>query len=72
MAFRAADQYLKMDQQEDVSAAILAGGWIEGLYLTVQDASKKMDPKVIKRLGEQGHALNNLIALLEQHGNPPA
>lgn len=72
MAFRSADQYLKMDQQEDVSAAILAGGWIEGLYLTVQDTTEKVDPKVIKRLGEQGHTLDNLIALLEQHGNDTA
>lgn len=72
IAFRSADQYLKMDQQEDVSAAILAGGWIEGLYLTVQDATKKVDPKIVKRLGEQGHTLDNLIALLEQHGNDPA
>ncbi|MEO8733861.1 MAG: hypothetical protein ABI373_05985 [Flavobacteriales bacterium] len=69
VAFRSADQYLKMDQQGDVSAAILAGGWIEGLYLTVQDSGKKVDPKIIKRLGEQGHTLNNLIALLEQNGN---
>ncbi len=69
VAFRSADQYLKMDQQGDVSAAILAGGWIEGLYLTVQDSGKKVDPKIIKRLGEQGHTLNNLISLLEQNGN---
>jgi hypothetical protein len=34
-AFRAADQYLKNNQRDDVSALVLAGGWIESLYLTV-------------------------------------
>ncbi|MBK6893760.1 MAG: hypothetical protein IPH00_11665 [Flavobacteriales bacterium] len=34
-AFRAADMYLKNDQRNDVSAGVLAGGWIEGLYLTL-------------------------------------
>jgi hypothetical protein len=67
-AFRSADRYLKTDEQEDVSTAILAGGWIEGLYLTVPDTSGDVDPKVLARLGEQRHTLDNLIVLLQQDG----
>jgi hypothetical protein len=34
-AFRAADQYLKNNQRDDVSALVFAGGWVESLYLTI-------------------------------------
>ena len=70
-AFRAADMYLKNDQQNDVSAAVLAGGWVEGLYLTLGAKGTKVDKKVATRLAEQKHTLDNLVALLEQSGGNP-
>lgn len=66
-AFRAADMYLKNDQRNDVSAGVLAGGWIEGLYLTLGSTGEKVDPKIATRLAEQRHTLDNLIALLGQN-----
>ncbi|MBZ0207133.1 MAG: hypothetical protein K8H89_12470 [Flavobacteriales bacterium] len=64
-AFRAADMYLKNDQRNDVSTGVLAGGWIEGLYLTLGSTGETVNPKITARLAEQRHTLNNLIALLE-------
>lgn len=64
-AFRMADQYLKKNNRDDVSALVLAGGWIEGMYLTLSGTSEKSDASLTNRLGEQRKTLTNLIALLE-------
>lgn len=71
-AYRSADRYLKTDKQEDVSASVLAGGWVEGLYLSLGDATDKLDPKVATRLAEQQNTLTNLIGLLVQADTQPA
>lgn len=65
VAFRAADQYLKNNQRDDVSALVLAGGWIESLYLTVTDPAAAKDQALVNRIGEQKNALNALVELLE-------
>ncbi len=71
-AFRAVDMYLKNDQRNDVSALVLAGGWIESLYLTVGKSDAKLDPRVVDRIAEQRHSLDNLISLLKQGQAPSA
>jgi hypothetical protein len=71
-AFRAADQYLKNDQRNDVSAAVLAGGWVESLYLTLGASTGKLDERVGQRVAEQQHSLQNLITLLESTKASPA
>ncbi len=71
-SFRAVDRYLKNDQRNDVSARVLAGGWVESLYLTLGNQGSKMDPKVAARVAEQRHSLENLIALLQQAEGPSA
>ncbi len=65
-AFRMADQYLKKNNRDDVSALVLTGGWIEGMYLTLSGTSEKSDASLTNRLGEQRKTLTNLIALLER------
>jgi hypothetical protein len=65
-AYLAADRYLKEDRQEDVSAGVLAGGWIESLYLSLGESTDKLDPMVAQRVAEQRIALTNLIGLLQQ------
>jgi len=64
-AFRAADQYLKNNQREDVSALVLTGGWIESLYLTISDPAAAKDAGLMARVGDQKNTLNSLVALLE-------
>ena len=64
-AFRAADQYLKNNERDDVSALVLAGGWIEGMHLTLSSAPK-LTGDLAQRVGEQKRTLTDLISLLEQ------
>lgn len=61
------DAYLKDNGQPGVSALIVAGGWIEGLYIGTQIANITQNKDVITRIGEQKLSLENLIALLESY-----
>ncbi|MBL7882767.1 MAG: hypothetical protein JNL69_01760 [Bacteroidia bacterium] len=62
-----ADSYLKDNGQPGVSALIIAGGWMEGLYIATQIANTTNNTEIIKRIGEQKLSFDNLIALLDSH-----
>jgi len=62
-----ADSYLKDNGQPGVSALIIAGGWMEGLYIATQIANTTNNAEIIKRIGEQKLSFENLIALLDSH-----
>lgn len=61
------DAYLKDNGQPGVSALIVAGGWVEGLYIGTQIANVTQNKDIITRIGEQKLSLDNLIALLESY-----
>lgn len=63
-AFRAADAYLKENGRDDVSALVLAGGWIESLYLTMNATSSKSDALIAQRVAEQKRTLDDLVTLV--------
>lgn len=63
-AFRATDQFLRENQQDDLGALILAGGWIETLHLTTNTANIKDNTTIKNRIGEQKITIENLIKLL--------
>jgi hypothetical protein len=62
-----ADSYLKENGQPGVSALIIAGGWIEGLYIATKIATDTKNKEVATRIGEQKLSLDNLVALLEAY-----
>lgn len=62
-----ADTYLKENGQPGVSALIIAGGWIEGLYIATQIANATKNDDIAKRIGEQKLSLDNLVALLDTY-----
>ncbi|CAN5371032.1 hypothetical protein BH10BAC1_BH10BAC1_18380 [soil metagenome] len=62
-----ADAYLKDNGQPGVSALIVAGGWMEGLYIAVQIANTTKNQGIVTRIGEQKLSLDNLIALLDSY-----
>ncbi len=64
VAFRAADQYLKTNESEDVSVLVLAGGWVESLHLVVNDPAALKDQSLMNRIGEQKRALSMLVELI--------
>jgi len=60
------DIYLKESKQQDISTLVLAGGWIEGMYLgstmLAEDANREGIREVISN---QRNSLHNLIILLQ-------
>jgi len=60
------DIYLKNNDRAGVSALVVAGGWIEGLYISVNIAAQNSNNQmIVKRIAEQKLILENLIGLLE-------
>ena len=65
-AYWEADAFLKQEKRQNVSCLIIAGGWIEGLYIATQIADVvKNNQEIITRIGEQKLSLTNLIKLIE-------
>lgn len=64
-AFRSAQEYLKRNSRDNVSTWVLAGGWVESMYLTMAQAGEKPAEGLAQRIGEQRRTLGNLILLLE-------
>jgi hypothetical protein len=61
------DIYLKNNDRAGVSALVVAGGWIEGLFISVniaaQNASNKM---IVKRIAEQKYTIEDFNAETQQ------
>ena len=67
-AFWTCDSYLKENKQDNLSALIIAGGWLEGLYIgtrAINDDSPNQD--MMQRIAEQKYSLDNLIDLLDSY-----
>ncbi len=60
--------YLKENQRVEVSALVVAGGWLEALYLsTIYSEDGNADMR--QRIAEQKYALNNLVDYFEKFGD---
>ena len=62
--------YLKESDREQVSALVIAGGWIEGLYLATTHVTSDNE-KLKERIAEQKYSLKDLIALLDTYEGAP-
>ncbi|NNE55787.1 MAG: hypothetical protein HKN32_07190 [Flavobacteriales bacterium] len=62
------NQYLKDNERNEAASLILAGGWIEGLNISVNAA--KIDSTIRQRVGEQQSALNSLVAIMSKYDDP--
>ncbi|PCJ27624.1 MAG: hypothetical protein COA97_03110 [Flavobacteriales bacterium] len=71
-AFWIADAHLKENGQDHLSALIIAGGWIEGLYLGTKSLNLETAPNnnLMQRIADQKYSLNNLMELLITYNNP--
>lgn len=62
------DSQLHEEGRESVSALVIAGGWIEGVYLATQLAVLNPNNDEIKqRIAEQKYSVENLVKLLETY-----
>ena len=59
---------LEEEDRQSISTLIIAGGWIEGVYLSTQLARIAPDNEALKsRIAEQKYSLSNLIGLLSSY-----
>ncbi len=67
------DGYLKENDREHISALMIAGGWVEGLYIATQVAAGSKSPELYQRVAEQKLSLGDLMGLLGTYeGEDPA
>jgi len=64
-SFNQMDKYLHSNNRSNLSALIVTGVWIEGLYLGTQVAKETTNDMLAERIGEQKLTLNELILILE-------
>jgi hypothetical protein len=64
-AFRKADEILKVNNRPATSAIILAGAWIEGLYVSCEIAKSLKSDAVSNTILKQRESLKNLVTMLE-------
>lgn len=70
-SFNQMDYSLRMRKRGSLSALIIAGAWIEGIYITVQVAKEQPDPKLMEKVGEQKIILTDLMLLLTSYAKDP-
>ena len=67
------DMYLKSNDRSSTAALVVAGGWIEGLYISVCVANNnKSNSEIMERVADQKVILENLSGLLESYKSDPA
>jgi hypothetical protein len=66
-SFNNMDAYLRENYRGHLSALMIAGTWIEGLYLVTQVASEKSNPELAERIGEQKVNLDNILLILNNY-----
>lgn len=66
-AFRKGDSFLKENNQKNISALILTGGWIESMYFAVNLYQKSNNDKILMRIGEQKQTVNTIIEILTEY-----
>jgi hypothetical protein len=64
-SFSKADEFLRENQRPGTSSLMVAGGWIEGLYLSGKVAEQAKTKKLIQKMSQQKKSLSDLITLLE-------
>lgn len=67
-SYYTAMSFLEEQGQGELLGLILIGGWVEGLYLTIESVNElEMTNPVIERVADQQLLLDNLLAFLENN-----
>jgi hypothetical protein len=66
-SFNKIDSYLRENNRGHLSALMITGVWIEGMYLATQVANQTPNPALTERIGEQKLNLNNLFLILNPY-----
>ncbi len=66
-SFNQMDKYLHSNNRSNLSALMITGIWLEGLYFATQVAKDAPNKQLAERIGEQKIVLNELILILETY-----
>jgi hypothetical protein len=66
-SFNNMDSYLRENNRGHLSALMITGVWVEGMYLATQVAKQNPDPALNERIGEQKLNLNNIFLILNPY-----
>lgn len=67
------DMYLKSNDRASTAALVVAGGWVEGLFISVNVANNnKSNTDILERVADQKVILDNLLGLLESYKSDAA
>lgn len=58
------DAYLKENERDNISALMITGGWVEGLYIATQVAKAHDTPQLRQRIAEQKLPMSDLMELV--------
>ncbi|MFN6114951.1 MAG: hypothetical protein ACK46C_03625 [Flavobacteriales bacterium] len=61
------DGYLKENGRDNISALMIAGGWVEGLYIATQVSRTNDSPALRQRIAEQHYSLKDLLDLIASY-----
>ncbi|HEY0978266.1 MAG TPA: hypothetical protein VGE21_12415 [Flavobacteriales bacterium] len=61
------DAYLKENKRDHISALMMAGGWLEGLYVATKVAEQHSTPELRQRIAEQKLPLKDLLELVSTY-----
>jgi len=75
VVYKNADRYLRSNERVSTASLVLAGGWIEGLYISssmIGETERNADNETLyKSIGDQKFSLKNLSDLLNQYKDEP-
>jgi hypothetical protein len=66
-SFNNMDDHLRKTERSNLSALMVAGVWIEGMYLVTQVAKEKPNETLAGYIGEQKSILNDLLIILKNY-----
>lgn len=68
-SFYTLDAYLKENDRRNISALVITGGWVEGLYLATSIAAEqdKVPEDLRKRIADQKYSLGDLLELVKSY-----
>ncbi len=66
-SFNKMDSYLREQNRSNVSSLIVAGTWIEGLYISASVIEETNNEELINRIAEQKDIVNILLIILENY-----
>lgn len=66
-SFWTADSYLKDNERPGTSSLIIAGGWVEALYIATKIAEASKNKEIETRIAEQKFTLENVLGMLKKY-----